>query len=301
MPRLIPEVSSALGVSPEGVSGPRIQRGGVYICFILLAVLCPVLAILALLLATPSAPGLPLLVALGISIVLVAVIWWGLSRLRCYQGTPRRLVAMALWWGASVSSVLAVFTAADAASEIPEKLGLPIFSMAFGGAWPEEITKALGIWMLLWIARDWWNRPHHGLLAGVFVGLGMEVYENSLYALFLGVLHPASDVTGAASAYGMRLLFGIGLHAVFSGLVGYGIGRALWGPRERSRAWRCGQVFGWGFAGFALHFLWNISWPDPVAPFVLAAVWVTGVAALATCFYREEKGLRQVEGSSDDP
>ncbi|PZO97527.1 MAG: PrsW family intramembrane metalloprotease [Corynebacterium urealyticum] len=301
LPRLIPEVSSALGVSPEGVSGPRIQRGGVYICFILLAVLCTVLAILALLLATPSAPGLPLLVALGISIVLVAVIWWGLSRLRCYQGTPRRLVAMALWWGASVSSVLAVFTAADAASEIPEKLGLPIFSTAFGGAWPEEITKALGIWMLLWIARDWWNQPHHGLLAGVFVGLGMEVYENSLYALFLGVLHPASDVTGAASAYGMRLLFGIGLHAVFSGLVGYGIGRALWGPRERSRAWRCGQVFGWGFAGFALHFLWNISWPDPVAPFVLAAVWVTGVAALATCFYREEKGLRQVEGTSDDP
>ena len=301
LPRLIPEVSSALGVSPEGVSGPRIQRGGVYICFILLAVLCTVLAILALLLATPSAPGLPLLVALGISIVLVAVIWWGLSRLRCYQGTPRRLVAMALWWGASVSSVLAVFTAADAASEIPEKLGLPIFSTAFGGAWPEEITKALGIWMLLWIARDWWNRPHHGLLAGVFVGLGMEVYENSLYALFLGVLHPASDVTGAASAYGMRLLFGIGLHAVFSGLVGYGIGRALWGPRERSRAWRCGQVFAWGFAGFALHFLWNISWPEPAALFAMAAVWVTGVAALATCFYREEKALRQVEDGFSEP
>ncbi|CAQ04062.1 PrsW family intramembrane metalloprotease [Corynebacterium urealyticum] len=295
------ELGLAFGIAPGSATGPRIRRGGVYICFILLAVLCSVLAIFALLLATPSPPGLPLLVVLGISIALVAVAWWGLSRLRCYQGTPRRLVAMALWWGASVSSVLAVFTAADAASEIPEKLGLPIFSTAFGGAWPEEITKALGIWMLLWIARDWWNRPHHGLLAGVFVGLGMEVYENSLYALFLGVLHPASDVTGAASVYGMRLLFGIGLHAVFSGLVGYGIGRALWGPRERSRAWRCGQVFGWGFAGFALHFLWNISWPDPVAPFVLAAVWVTGVAALVTCFYREEKGLRQVEGTSDDP
>ena len=301
LPRPISEVSSTLGVSPDGVSGPRIQRGGVYICFILLAVLCTVLAILALLLATPSAPGLPLLVALGISIVLVAVIWWGLSRLRCYQGTPRRLVVMALWWGASAGSVLAVFTAADAASEIQEKLGLPNLSMAFGGAWPEEITKALGIWMLLWIGRDWWHRPHHGLLAGVFVGLGMEVYESSLYALFLGVLHPSSDVVGAASAYGMRLLFGIGLHAVFSGLVGYGIGRALWGPHERSRAWRFGQVFGWGFAGFALHFLWNISWPEPAALFAMAAVWVAGVAVLATCFYREEKALKQVEGGFSEP
>lgn len=294
------EPGPAVGIAPGSAPGPRIQRGGVYICFILLAVLCTVLAIFALLLATPSAPGLPLLVALGISIALVAVIWWGLSHLRCYRGTPPRLVAMALWWGASASSVLAVFTAADAASEIPEKLGLPILSTAFGGAWPEEITKALGIWMLLWIGRDWWSRPHHGLLAGVFVGLGMEVYESSLYALFLGVLHPASDVAGVASAYGVRLLFGVGLHAIFSGLVGYGIGRALWGPRERSRAWRCGQVFGWGFAGFALHFLWNVSWPDPAALCVMAAVWVVGVAALATCLYREEKALRQVEGTFDE-
>ena len=301
LPLPISEAGSALGMSPEVASGPRIRRGGVYICFTLLAVLCTVLAIFALLLATPSAPGLPLLVALGISIALVAVAWWGLSHLRCYRGTPRRLVTMALWWGASASSVLAVFTAADAASEIPEKLGLPILSTAFGGAWPEEITKALGIWMLLWIGRDWWNRPHHGLLAGVFVGLGMEVYESSLYALFLGVLHPSSDVVGAASAYGMRLLFGIGLHAVFSGLVGYGIGRALWGPRDRSRMWRFGQVFGWGFAGFALHFLWNISWPEPAALFAMAAVWVAGVAALATCFYREEKALRQVEGGFSEP
>src|SRR5699024_11427066 len=89
----------------------RIRRGGVYICFTLLAVLCTVLAIFALVLATPSVPGLPLLVALGISIALVAVAWWGLSHLRCYRGTSRRLVAMALWWGASAGSVLGVFTA----------------------------------------------------------------------------------------------------------------------------------------------------------------------------------------------
>ena len=135
-PSPISEAGSALGISPEVASGPRIRRGGVYICFTLLAVLCTVLAIFALVLATPSVPGLPLLVALGISIALVAVAWWGLSHLRCYRGTSRRLVAMALWWGASAGSVLAVFTAADAASEIPEKLGLPILSTAFGGAWP---------------------------------------------------------------------------------------------------------------------------------------------------------------------
>src|SRR5699024_8927585 len=99
----------------------------------------------------------------------------------------------------------------------------------------------------------------------------------------------------------MRWCFGIGLHAVFSGLVGYGIGRALWGPYERSRAWRFGQVFGWGFAGFALHFLWNISWPEPAALFAMATVWVAGVAVLATCFYREEKALRQVEGDFSVP
>ena len=282
-------------------SGPRLHRGGVYICFMLLAVASTVLAIPPLLFATPAAPGVPLLLAVVVSAALIAVVWWALSRLRIYRGTTRRLAGMALWWGATASGVLAALTAAEPASEIPQKLGWPLLATAFGGAWPEEITKALGIWMLLWIGRDWWHQPRHGLIAGAFVGLGMGVYEDSLYALFLGVTHPSSDVVGMLSAYSLRLIFGLGLHMVFSGIVGYGIGRALWGQENRGRGWRFGQVFGWGFVGFGLHFLWNVSWPPSVALLAMVLIWIAGAALFVWLILREERALAQLDRRFQEP
>ena len=177
------------------------------------------------------------------------------------RGTPLRLVLMALAWGGVVAATLAGAVFSFPWLSVSEKLGLHALSMSLAAAVPEEVLKGLGVWILLWIGRAWWNRPWHGLVAGMLVGLGFGAVEHMTYALNLAVLHPESDVYGVIVFYGMRLILVPLLHMLMTGIVGYGIGKAMYeGPRLGHPA-RFLQLAGWGALAMSAHFAWNAQFP----------------------------------------
>ncbi len=168
-------------------------------------------------------------------------------------------VAACLIWGGGASLLLVMFSS-TAVLELMDKLGWELVAFSFGGAWPEEIAKALGVAIILLSFRAL-NRPWHGLVTGAVVGLGFETVENHLYGSIGALLDANSDVTGAISIWGARLVVGPALHITFTALAGWGIGLAFF-VAGRSVAWRFAVALGWTTVAFALHFAWNLMFSD---------------------------------------
>ena len=223
-----------------------------------------VLIVLGLLLSTfllfsmflVSAVGAGLGVLFGV--IYAALIIWLLSRTPLW---PKMRRAQSVWWvlaclawGAGFSLVPAYATG-GAITQAVYSLGWDEAVASFGGAYPEEPAKALGVVFILMIFRGL-NRPWHGFMTGALVGLGFEAYENILYGASLGILHPSSDAAGAVGVLGLRLIAGPFLHIVWTGLVGWGIGQAMF-IANRSLGWRFSVAFAWLFIAFAAHFAWN--------------------------------------------
>lgn len=202
--------------------------------------------------------------AIGIilAIVYIALLIWLLSRSRMWpqkEGAGWRWVAASLIWGSGVSLVIVAISGFSIV-ELTQKLGWDAVEASFGGAYPEEIAKVLGVGVILFVFRGL-NRPWHGLLTGALVGLGFEAVENALYGAMGSMLSPTSDVSGALEIWAARIIAGPGLHIIFSALAGWGLGLAIF-TANRSTAWRYSVAGGWLFVAFLLHFLWNIMWPE---------------------------------------
>lgn len=165
-------------------------------------------------------------------------------------------VLSCLTWGASISLAL-VFLPAMGWMEITDRLGWGLVEASFAGAYPEELAKALGVLVILYAFRRL-SRPWHGFVTGGLIGLGFEVNENLLYGAMGAVLDANNDFDGVVFMWGMRLLVGLGLHIVFTAMSGWGVGLALFQRDYLKGLW-------WVVVAFALHFLWNITWPSETA------------------------------------
>ena len=158
-------------------------------------------------------------------------------------------------WGAIGSVGLSVIIAMPT-TEVVLKLGWKDLVYSFAGAYPEELTKAIGVLMILASFRGM-NRPWHGLATGMLVGMAFDVFENFGYAGQGALTDPDSDLLGVAITWGFRTVFGPGLHMMFTGFVGFGIGLAVF-TLGRSMLWRIGVATFWFLFGFASHFVWNL-------------------------------------------
>lgn len=202
--------------------------------------------------------------ALGVvfGVLYVALVLWLLSRSPMWPdraGAGWRWVAASLLWGGGVSFLLVILGGVPVLV-ITERLGLQLISASLGGAYPEEIAKVLGVGVILFSFRAL-NRPWHGLVTGAVVGLGFEVFENAMYGSFGAILDPNTDVTGTLEMWGVRIFAGPGLHIVFSAVAGWGLGLAVFAA-GRSTAWRLRTAAGWLSVAFALHFAWNLLYPE---------------------------------------
>lgn len=196
------------------------------------------------------------------SVLYVAFVLWLLSRSPMWPergGAGWRWVAASLLWGGGVSFLLVMLGGLPVLA-ITDRLGLRLISASLGGAYPEEIAKVLGVGVILFSFRAL-NRPWHGLVTGAVVGLGFEVVENAMYGSFGAILDPNTDVTGTLEMWGARIFAGPGLHIVFSAVAGWGLGLAVF-MAARSTAWRLRTAAGWLFVAFALHFAWNLLYPE---------------------------------------
>lgn len=239
-----------------------------HITLIVLAVLSvPVLLFYTLSTLIASVEAAVLGVGFGIIYTIVVILLFRWSAVWPRAGAW--WLTACLVWGAGVS-FLVVMVSALPLLELMENLGWSLVMASFGGAYPEEIVKALGVAVILLSFRQL-NRPWHGFATGAMVGLGFEVFENLLYGSFGAMLDPNSDLAGVIQIWIVRVFAGPGLHVVFTALMGWGIGLALF-TAGKSSAWRWGVAAGWVFIGFALHFAWNLLWESTVMQLVNMAV-----------------------------
>lgn len=214
-----------------------------------------------------SVPLTLLCLAIGTIYVAVVLVLLKLSPLWA-KPAPLWVTASLLWGGGM--SMLLVMPSSLGVSELASAYGPDALVMSWAGGYPEEIAKAFGIFFILLCFRQF-NRPWHGLLVGIVVGLGFEINENILYATMGGPTHPTSDLLGMLTTWGARLLAGPLLHAIFSGLAGWGIGWALYAANW-SAAKRIAAAAGWTFVAFLLHFAWNFMPTSDVAYLIQIAV-----------------------------
>lgn len=253
--------------------------------------------------ANPADNGLAVAAGLGMIQVLVGVIV--VLLLKISRGTPKRLILMALIWGAFVAPMIAGGLLSLPWLNISEKMGWYSSSFSLAAAVPEEMIKALGVFVLLWIGRAWWNRPWHGLVAGLLVGLGFEAFENTLYAVSLAVIHPVSDIDGALQIFFMRVLLGAFLHMLLTGLAGYGIGRAMYEGEHWGRGKRWLSIVVWVGLAVALHYGWNFMAPGETTLAwelgVKIVLWLIMAGALVFAVIRETRRMAPLMRAGLEP
>jgi protease PrsW len=169
-----------------------------------------------------------------LAIVPLAILWFLDRREREHPW----LFAAAFFWGACIATAIALpfntaffrLVAAWVALNpaITELLGpeaAMMLAAPISAPIAEEIAKALGVLLIFWLLRAEFDNMRDGIVYGALVGLGFNWYEAALY-----VAQGYAQYGGAP--YGLQLglryaLFGLGGHAMFTGIFGAFLGVAM--------------------------------------------------------------------------
>lgn len=235
-----PRYDAVLTGSPLRQRGMRTVIGAV-----LLVVLgCAALIQLNALASVPSDIAGVFLKALALSSILAIVplaILWFLDR---RERESAWLFAAAFLWGGFVATAIALpFNSAffrlvdawvaenpavtlalgpDAAMLLAAPISAPIV---------EEIAKALGVLVIFWLLRAEFDSMRDGFVYGAAVGVGFNWSEAALY---VAQGYAESGVAPYGAELGTRYaLFGLGGHALFTGMFGLCLGFAI----QTSRRW----------------------------------------------------------------
>jgi protease PrsW len=221
--------------------GSPLRRSGV--CLVICAVLLAVLALaalvhLALLISMrPDAVGVffrALALSSVLAIVPLALLWFLDRREREHP----LLFAAAFLWGGFISTALALpFNSAFFAlvdlwvAQHPMVSGLLgpdatiLLAAPISAPIAEEIAKAMGVLLIFWLLRPEFDNMRDGIVYGALVGLGFNWYEAALYVA-QGYAEYGLAPYGAQLG-GRYALFGLGGHALFTGIFGAFLGIAI--------------------------------------------------------------------------
>lgn len=239
--------------------------------------------------ASPDASMLAVVVWVAYAVPFVFVIVW----LDLLEPEPVPFIAAALAWGAVVATSLA-YIGNTALLSIVFKIGGAHFTQDWGTAIAaptnEEVLKALGVVVVILIAKRQVNTVLDGIVYGAFVGLGFQVFEDLIYTL-RGVNAAAQAGASATEQVWQYFLIrglagGLYSHAVYTAIVGAGI--AYFVVRtDRSLQHRVAVVAALFAASWFMHFVWNSRWLNDQATGTaeyFGVAFIKGLPALVLLF-----------------
>ena len=201
-------------------------------------------------------------VLLAIYAVPIAILVY---RLDLYEREPLALAAAAFAWGALGATGLSIQAAGwnDAfaawlGSDAAGTWGPAVITPTI-----EEILKAAGLVLLVFIARDEFDDMMDGFVYGALAGLGFAVVEDVVY--FMAVF--GGTPSGVLEGFSLRVLAsGVYGHVLYTALVGMAIGvLASTRPDAGSRGRRLALAAGLVAVGVLGHVVWNLPATNPPA------------------------------------
>jgi RsiW-degrading membrane proteinase PrsW (M82 family) len=238
-----------------GAQTGRVRRDSraftVLVCILVGLGAIPVLLVVALSSAPAITVTATVLAAVPVVPLVLCFLW--LDR---YEPEPRRLLLMALLWGAFVATfgALVVQGVGGIFAGVTEEASLAVVAPV-----SEELTKGLFLLFLLWWRRAELDGVLDGIVYAGMVGIGFAFTENILY---LGAAYNGSDgmgpggIVGITTTFVLRCVVSPFAHPLFTAFTGIGIGLAVSSRRPVVR-WLA-PVVGYLLAVLA-HGLWNGS------------------------------------------
>ncbi len=177
-----------------------------------------------------------------------------------YEREPISILGAALLWGGIAATTLAIYTNTPLAELIFKITGNPAFtadwSAALTAPFVEEGFKALGVILLVSLARAEMDDILDGFVWGAMVGLGFLLVEDIFYFV-RAFVEAGGSYEGLLQIFLIRIV-GAGpySHFLYTGLIGMGIayyvtrGDVPWGRRLAVGIALCA-------AGVGAHFFWN--------------------------------------------
>ncbi len=211
---------------------------------------------LDMLTAAPTAWFVTLLLLTPYAIPVIAIIYF----IDTYEREPLSILAAGLLWGALVATTLALYTNTPL-GELIFKIAGPQVAQDWGAAltapFVEEGFKALGVILLVSIARAELDDLLDGFIWGAMVGMGFLLMEDVFY--FMRAYAAAGgSFDGLFQIFIIRII-GAGpySHFLYTGLIGMGI--AYFQTRRGTEPFNRRLAIGGGLAalGVACHFFWN--------------------------------------------
>ena len=177
-----------------------------------------------------------------------------------YEREPISILGAALLWGGIVATTLAIYTNTPLSELIFKFTGDPAFTQNWGAAltapFVEEGFKALGIILLLSLARAEMDDVLDGFIWGAMVGIGFLVVEDVFYFV-RAYAEAGGSYAGILEIFFIRII-GAGpySHFLYTGLVGMGV--AFYATRL-DLPWGRRVAIGLALAaaGVGAHFFWN--------------------------------------------
>ncbi|MFY1689536.1 PrsW family intramembrane metalloprotease [Plantactinospora sp. WMMB782] len=257
-PAAPPQLPPPPGGGPEVAASerPGLARRLTAIGAVTLIVVCAVLMAWELVSPAGVTPPLIGLAAAALPVpVLVACFLW-LDR---YDPEPVRYLAFCLGWGAAVSTFAALRTNTFAGDTL--ELPLPLVGVLVA-PFIEELTKALGPFLLLLYQRRKWSGITDGIVYCGLSAVGFAMVENILYFGLHGYAEGVDrygPATGAQNLFGifiLRVLISGFAHPLFTSMTGIGLGIAA---RSASRPIRILAPLAGLLLAMMLHGAWNLA------------------------------------------
>lgn len=204
----------------------------------------------------PEAWFVTLLLLLPYAIPVLLVIYL----LDLYEREPLSILAAALLWGGIAATTLSIYTNTPLGELIFKITANPVFTSEWGAAltapFVEEGFKALGVILLVSLARAEMDDVLDGFVWGAMVGLGFLLVENVFYFV-RAYVSTGGSYDGLFEIFLIRIL-GAGpySHFLYTGLIGMGV--AFYETRP-DLPWSRRALGGAALAaaGVGAHFFWN--------------------------------------------